>query len=87
MEQDGVKGIYLEVEQKRDWNRTGRDPLLKPKAKLPPAPTPHPSTLQHPTNVFSTQTEGDRKAYFETSQWTMKQNKDTIAACKVRGAC
>jgi hypothetical protein len=27
-------------------------------------------------------TEGDRKAYFETSQWTMKQNKDTIAASK-----
>jgi len=26
--------------------------------------------------------EGDRKAYFETSQWTMKQNKETIAAAK-----
>mmetsp|Transcript_17409 Transcript_17409/g.42945 ORF Transcript_17409/g.42945 Transcript_17409/m.42945 type:complete len:570 (+) Transcript_17409:178-1887(+) len=26
--------------------------------------------------------EGDRKAYFETSQWTMKQNKETVAACK-----
>jgi hypothetical protein len=26
--------------------------------------------------------EGDRKAYFETSQWTMKQNKDTISSLK-----
>ena len=26
--------------------------------------------------------EGDRKAYFETSQWTMKQNKETIAGLK-----
>ena len=26
--------------------------------------------------------EGDRKAYFETSQWTMKQNKETISGLK-----
>jgi len=26
--------------------------------------------------------EGDRKAYFETSQWTMKQNKETIGGLK-----
>ena len=26
--------------------------------------------------------EGDRKAYFETSQWTMKQNKETISSLK-----
>ena len=26
--------------------------------------------------------EGDRKAYFETSQWTIKQNKETIAGLK-----
>lgn len=23
--------------------------------------------------------DGDRKAYYESSQWTMKKNKDTIA--------
>ena len=27
-------------------------------------------------------TEGDRKAYFETSQWTIRQKKETIAAIK-----
>mmetsp|Transcript_10765 Transcript_10765/g.22417 ORF Transcript_10765/g.22417 Transcript_10765/m.22417 type:complete len:548 (-) Transcript_10765:362-2005(-) len=26
--------------------------------------------------------EGDRKAYYETSQWTIKQNRETIAAAK-----
>ena len=26
--------------------------------------------------------EGDRKSYFETSQWTIKQNRETLAACK-----
>jgi len=26
--------------------------------------------------------EGDRKAYYETSQWTIKQNRETIAALK-----
>ena len=26
--------------------------------------------------------EGDRKSYYETSQWTIKQNKETIAAVK-----
>ena len=26
--------------------------------------------------------EGDRKAYFETSQWTIRQNKETIASIK-----
>ena len=26
--------------------------------------------------------EGDRKAYYETSQWTIKQNRETVAACK-----
>jgi hypothetical protein len=26
--------------------------------------------------------EGDRKAYYETSQWTIKQNRETIAAGK-----
>ena len=24
-------------------------------------------------------TDGDRKAYYESSQWTMKKNKDTIS--------
>jgi hypothetical protein len=28
--------------------------------------------------------EGDRKAYYETSQWTIKQNRETLAATKVR---
>lgn len=27
--------------------------------------------------------EGDRKAYYETSQWTIKQNRETLAAVKV----
>jgi len=27
-------------------------------------------------------TEGDRKAYFETSQWTIRQNKETISSIK-----
>ena len=26
--------------------------------------------------------EGDRKAYYETSQWTIKQNRETIIAAK-----
>ena len=26
--------------------------------------------------------EGDRKAYYETSQWTIKQNRETILAAK-----
>ena len=26
--------------------------------------------------------EGDRKAYYETSQWTIKQNRETIAVVK-----
>lgn len=26
--------------------------------------------------------EGDRKAYFETSQWAIKQNRDNIAQLK-----
>ena len=26
--------------------------------------------------------ESDRNAYFETSQWTMKQNKETISGLK-----
>jgi len=26
--------------------------------------------------------EGDRKSYYETSQWTIKQNRETIAAAK-----
>ena len=30
--------------------------------------------------------EGDRKAYYETSQWTIKQNRETLAAVKVRAA-
>ena len=50
-----------------------------------------PPRVPHSTNFFVTHpapvspsrtTEGDRKAYFETSQWTMKQNKDTIASLK-----
>jgi len=26
--------------------------------------------------------EGDRKAYYETSQWTIKQNKEIVAAVR-----
>ena len=30
--------------------------------------------------------ENDRKAYYETSQWTIKQNRETLAAVKARCA-
>lgn len=26
--------------------------------------------------------EGDRRAFYETSQWTIKQNNETIQSCK-----
>jgi len=29
--------------------------------------------------------EGDRKAFYETSQWTIKQNQETLAAAKQEG--
>jgi hypothetical protein len=50
-----------------------------------------PPRVPHSTKFFVTHpprfspsrtTEGDRKAYFETSQWTMKQNKETISSLK-----
>jgi hypothetical protein len=27
--------------------------------------------------------EGDRKAYYETSQWTIRQNRDTINSMRI----
>ena len=30
------------------------------------------------------QMEGDRRSFFETSRWTIKQNRDTLANAKVR---
>ena len=27
--------------------------------------------------------EGDRRSFFETSRWTIKQNRDTLATAKV----
>lgn len=29
------------------------------------------------------QMEGDRRSFFETSRWTIKQNRDTLAIAKV----
>lgn len=29
------------------------------------------------------QLEGDRRSFFETSRWTIKQNRDTLAIAKV----
>ena len=28
--------------------------------------------------------EGDRRSFFETSRWTIKQNRDTLATAKVK---
>ena len=57
------------------WNCHARAP-----ASLPGAMTPEEelAELQKKYALL----EGDRKAYFETSQWTMKQNKETISSLK-----
>jgi hypothetical protein len=34
-------------------------------------------------SLMQADAEGDRRAYYETSQWTIKQNRETLAAAKV----
>ena len=45
---------------------------------MPRALVSHPAQRSLPVPA-----EGDRKAYYETSQWTIKQNRETLAAVKV----
>ena len=58
----------------------------EPRAIRPDFPAHSPASPDPPPPVFHSairdRAEGDRKAYFETSQWTIKQNKETIAGLK-----
>lgn len=53
------------------------DPLsASSHASYTPSPARAYRSSSHP------RAEGDRKAYYETSQWTIKQNRETLAAVK-----